>query len=86
MIRASTTPSILTISLRIIEATRCAIFWSLAVTRMLIGVDLPSFIAERTMPPASKANSRSLNSDLPATPWRSSATYSWADFFRSAVS
>ena len=30
--------------------------------RTLIGVDLPSFIAPRIMPPASKANSRSENS------------------------
>ena len=63
MIRASTTPSIFLTSSWITVAIWCAIFWSLPVTRMLIGVDLPSFIAERTMPPASKANSRSLNAE-----------------------
>ena len=43
------------------------------MTRTLIGVDLPSFIAARIMPPASKANSRSANRGSVASPSRSAA-------------
>ena len=61
MIRASTTPSIGTISRLIASAIERAWGRFLPERRMLIGDDLPSFIAERIMPPASKANSRSRN-------------------------
>ena len=62
MIRASTTPSIRGDPARGSprrSARACGMF--LPVIRTLIGDDLPSFIAERIMPPASKANSRSEN-------------------------
>ena len=61
MTRASTTPSIFLTSFLIAVAILWATFSFLPVTRMLMGVDRPSFIAERTMPPASNANSRSPN-------------------------
>ena len=44
----------------IFSATLCALTGFCVVMRMLIGVDLPSFIAARIMPPASKANSRGI--------------------------
>ncbi len=70
MMRASTTPSIRFTSFRIRSATLRALFMSLPVMRTLIGVDLPSFMADRTMPPASKANSRSENCGSAANPCR----------------
>ena len=71
MIRASTTPSIAATRSRIAAAIRWAVSWFLPVTRMLIGVDLPSFIAAWIIPPASKANSRSANRGSLARPSRS---------------
>ena len=68
MIRASTTPSIAATSRLIASAIERACGMSLPESRMLIGDDLPSFIAERIMPPASKANSRSENSGSDAKP------------------
>ena len=86
MIRASTTPSIGTISRLIASAIARACARFLPERRMLIGDDLPSFIAERIMPPASKANSRSRNSGSLASPVRSCSTYSWAECSRSCLS
>ena len=86
MIRASTTPSIGAISRLIASAIVRAWGRFLPERRTLIGDDLPSFIAERIMPPASKANSRSLKFGSPASPLRSRSTYSWAECSRSCLS
>ena len=86
MTRASTTPSIFSTSTLIAWAILSATFWSFPVTRMEIGVDRPSFMAERTMPPASNANSRSLKLVSRAKAVRRIWTYSWADFDRSSES
>ena len=62
--------------------SRGPVLWFLPVTRMLIGVDLPSFIAPRTRPPASKPKSRSRNRGSLATPVRTRWTYSCAERLR----
>ncbi len=84
--RQSTTPSIFETFCSI----RSAISWArsrfLPVMRMLIGVDLPSFMAPRIMPPASKANSSDEKIGSLANPARRMSTYSWADFSRSSPS
>ena len=55
--RASTTPSICRTSASIFSAIFRAFTRFLLVIRTFRGVDRPSFIAERIIPPASKANS-----------------------------
>ena len=80
MIRASTTPSTSRDLLLDRLGDLVGLRWFLPVMRTLIGVDLPSFIAARIMPPASKANSRSANaSGSSAKPSRSRWTYSCAE-------
>ena len=57
MTRASTTPSMPRTAASSLSASARALVRFFAVTRTLIGVDLPSFMAERIIPPASNANS-----------------------------
>ena len=62
MTRQSTTPSIAETTRCMFFATLWAAFRFLERMRILIGVDLPSFMAPRIIPPASKANSSDENS------------------------
>ena len=59
---------------------------SLAVTRTLSGVDVPSFKADRIIPPVLNVISRSVNPGSAANPVRSRWAYSWADRDRSGLS